>query len=295
MQLEDLARKAQHLERRSRFLAQSQYSGLYRSAFRGQGIEFSEVREYSEGDDIRLVDWNVSARNQTLYIKKMIEERDRNVLLLVDTSASLGFGSVRRTKFDLLQEIASLFVLAGFYARDRVSLALYGERVESYFPPRKGWNHAVRLIREMVSVSPAGSGKDLEPVWHFLNSPGIRRSLVLILTDFEAPLTVSNRLSVAARKHEILCFLTSDPREWELPKIGRVRLRDPETGRVRLVDTGQVGESFRSRAAERRQSLTRVLSGTGIDWVEFSTGTDYEVPLRRFLEVRSTRRGCRRR
>lgn len=260
-------------------------------------MEFAEVREYCEGDDVRLIDWNVSARSQSLFVKKMVEERDRNILLLLDTSGSLRFGSVRRSKFDLQVELASIFVLSAFYAGDRLSLALAGARVDLFIPPAKGWNHAVRLIREMVSHQPAGRSADLGPVWSFLNSPGVPRSLVLFLTDFAAPLTPSGPFAVTARKHEIVTLLFSDPREWSLPKVGRVWLQDPETGERRLIDTGSgaLRKSFEEFAQDRRRGLLQTLSSNGVDWTEFSTATDYQASLRRFLASRTAKRGYRHR
>jgi len=295
MELETLLERVQRLELKSRHLARSQYSGLYQSAFRGVGMEFAEVREYGEGDDIRLIDWNVSARSQSLYVKRMVEERERNVLLILDTSGSLRFGSVKRTKFDLLVELASLFALSGFHARDRVSLALIRAKVELFIPAAKGWNHAARLIREMVSCTPSRSVDNLEQVWGFLNSPGVPRSLVFLLTDFQAPLAPSNSFSAACRKHEMVAVLGSDPREWALPKVGRIRLRDPETGAVQVVNTNsrRVREEYRANGQARRNELKTLLLNNGVDWAEFSTGSEYETSLRRFLERRSLKKGYR--
>jgi uncharacterized protein (DUF58 family) len=297
MDLERLLAQARHLELKTRHLARSHYAGLYRSAFRGLGMEFADVREYSEGDDVRLIDWNVSARSQSLFVKRMAEERERNVLLLLDSSGSLRFGSVRRTKFDLLLELGSLLVISGFYAKDRVSLAVFGARVDLYVAAAKGWNHAARLIREMVSRRPEGFALDIEQVWSFLNSPGVPRSLVILLTDFQAPLKPSNSFSAACRKHEAVAILVSDPREWELPEVGRIRVQDPETGRTGLVDTGsaEVRDQYRRNGQRRREQVFRLLHTTGVDWVEFSTASEYESTLRRFLEMRSLRRGCRHR
>lgn len=295
MRLDELLAKALRLELKSRYLARSHFGGLYRSAFKGQGMEFAEVREYTEGDDIRLIDWNVSARSHSLYVKKMVEERERNILLLLDTSGSLRFGTVRRTKFDLLVELASLFVLTAFYARDRLSLALATSRVDLFIPPAKGWNHAARLIREMVSRQAIGRVADMEAVWNFLNSPGVRRSLVILLTDFTVPLAASNHFCAATRKHEILAIFASDPREWSLPNVGLTRLEDPETGQVKVIHTGreEVRSEFHKRAAARRSEVLRILGVNDVDWAEFSTGTDYEASLRRFLEARALRRGYR--
>jgi uncharacterized protein (DUF58 family) len=229
-------------------------------------------------------------------VKRMVEERERHVLLLLDTSGSLCFGSRNRSKFDLLLELAALLAISGFYARDRVSLALFSARVDLFVPAAKGWNHTARLIREMVSRQPQGSAGDLEPVWNFLISPGIPRSLVLMLTDFQAPFKPSNTLAAGCRKHELVLLLLSDPREWDLAPVGRMRLEDPESGRSRVVNTNseELRKSYREAGLRRRAELQRLLHANQVDWVELSTAAAYESTLRRFLEARSVRRGCRR-
>jgi uncharacterized protein (DUF58 family) len=295
MDIDDLIARAQRLEMKTRSLARSRYAGLYQSAFRGQGMEFSEVRPYSEGDDIRLIDWNVSARSQTLHVKRMIEERERNVLVVLDTSGSLGFGSVRRSKFELAAELASVLVLAAFFARDRVSLASFSSKMDLFIPAAKGWTHAARLIREIAALKPGGRAQSLEAAWNFLNSPGIPRSLAFILTDYQAPLVSGNPLSIASRKHELVFFLLSDPREWTLPESGCIRVSDPETGQSRLIHTGKASlrREFEKAAAGHRTSMLEMLCSRSIDSVEFSTGADYESQLRRFLQSRAAKRGYR--
>jgi len=291
MELDRLLARARHLELKTRHLARSHYTGLFRSAFRGQGMEFAEVREYSEGDDVRLIDWNVSARSQSLYVKRMAEERERNVLLLVDGSGSLAFGSVRRTKSDLLVEIASLLVISAYFARDRVSLAVFRSKVEPYVPAAKGWNHAARLIREMVSMHPHGRAGNLEAVWAFLNSPGVPRSLVLCLSDFQAPWLPSNSFAAACRKHELVTVLVSDPREWSLPPVGRIRLHDPETGGGRVINTrsAKLRSAYEDRARHTRKEVEQLFRSNGVEWLELSTGSAYEAALRRFLELRGAK------
>jgi uncharacterized protein (DUF58 family) len=296
MEINDLMARAQRLEIRSRFLARSRYVGLYRSAFRGQGVEFAEVREYSEGDDIRLIDWNVSARSQSLYVKRMEEERERNVLLALDTSASLDFGSVARTKFSLLVEVGALLALSGSCAKDRISLALLRDRVERYIAPAKGPNHAARLVREMLACIPEGRGSSMGLAWSFLNSPGVPRSLVFLLTDFQCPVSAGAGFASACRKHEMVAVLVSDPREWSLPDVGRLRIRDPESGETRTVDTHDRGLrlGYEQNAQKRREAVLGVLRGYGADWVELSTSGEYEPALRRFFEARTIRKGDRR-
>ena len=259
-------------------------------------MEFSEVREYADGDDVRLIDWNVTARSQSLYVKRMVEERERNVLLVLDTSGSLSFGSVRRTKFELVIELAAVLILSAFFARDRVSLACFSSKVDIFIPAAKGWTHTARLIRELASRRPSGSCENMESVWSFLNSPAVPRSLTFLLTDFQSPLIPGNTFAIICRKHEMVLILVSDPREWKLPEIGRMRIRDPETGRTRVINTSatSVRTEFERVSAEKRAGVRSMLANNGADFVEFDTGADYERQLRRFLEVRTARKGYRR-
>jgi uncharacterized protein (DUF58 family) len=297
MELNELISRAAKLELKAKHLVGSRFAGLFQSAFRGQGMEFQEVREYAEGDDVRLIDWNVSARTSSLHVKRMTEERERSVLLVFDISGSIAFGSTLRTKFDLLLEIGALFTLAGFYSRDRVSLALVRDRIEMFVPPGKGWSHAARLIREMVAAHPEGGAGGFEPVWSFLNAPGVPRSLVLVLTDFQVPIAASDSFAVACRKHEVVMALASDQREIRLPNSGRTWFQDPESGQRCLVNTNQPGlrQEYEKNAQEKRGELTSLLRHHGVDWVELDTASDYEIPLRNFLTSRSARTGYRRR
>jgi uncharacterized protein (DUF58 family) len=287
-----LMARAERLAIKSRHLAQSRYAGLYQSAFRGQGMEFVEVREYSEGDDVRLIDWNVSARSQSLYVKRMAEERERNVLILLDISGSMAFGSAGQSKFDLLLELGALFVLSAFCSKDRVSMAFHRSKVERYIPPAKGPEHAARLIREMVLQKPGGGAADTESVWGFLNSPGLPRSLVLLLSDFQVPMKSGNALAVSCRKHEVVAILVSDPREWNLPRVGRIRLADFESGQYCIINTNHADarEAYRKKALQQRTELIHLLERSGADWIEFSTDAEYESKLRAFLERRHIRR-----
>jgi uncharacterized protein (DUF58 family) len=296
MELNELLARAGRLELKSRFLARSRYAGLYRSAFRGQGMEFAEVREYSEGDDVRLIDWNVSARSQALYVKRMAEERERNVIVVLDTSGSLDFGSIRRTKFDLMTELASVLILSAFFGRDRVSLACFGTKLDLFVPAAKGWTHAARLIREIAACRPQGICERMDAVWSFLNSPAVPRSLAFLMTDFQAPLLPGNAFAISCRKHELVVVLVSDSREWRLPDVGLIRVRDPETGQASLVNTHEkrLAAEFARAAAEKRDAILNLLAGNGADFVEFETGADYDAGLRRFLEARAAKRGYRR-
>jgi uncharacterized protein (DUF58 family) len=292
----ELVARARRLQVKARHLALSQFAGLYRSAFRGQGMEFAEVREYAAGDDIRLIDWNVSARSPSLYVKRMAEERERNVLIAIDTSASLRFGTRLRTKFELVQEVAALLALACAYGKDRVSLVLFGGRIEAFIPAAKGWTHTERIVRDIASAQPAPQAEASEAIWHFLNSAPVPRSLLFLFTDFLGPLRPGNTFSAACRKHQPIAFVVSDPREWELPSVGRLRVRDPETGRLGLIHTGRRSEreAYSERAQQVRAGVHRTLKSAGIDFLELDAGADYEIALRRFLESRIAKTGYRR-
>ncbi len=292
----ELVVRAHRLQVKARHLALAQFAGLYRSAFKGQGMEFADVREYATGDEIRLIDWNVSARSQSLYVKRMAEERERSVLLAMDTSASLAFGTIRRTKFELVQELSALLALACSCGGDRVSLALFRSKVDGFIPAAKGWTHTERIVREIASARPQGPAPDLEPFWAFVNSAVVPRSLLFFLADFQVPLRPSNGLLAACRKHQVIAILVSDPREWSLPPVGRIRVTDPESGRRRLINTGRQAtrEAYEKSASQVRATVTRTLGMAGIQSVELTTGADYEVPLRRFLEARIARTGYRR-
>jgi uncharacterized protein (DUF58 family) len=292
----ELLARARRLHVKARHLALSQFAGLYRSAFRGQGMEFADVREYAAGDEIRLIDWNVSARSTSLYVKRMAEERERNVLIAIDTSASLGFGTARRTKFELAQEVAALLALACAYAKDRVSLALLGARVEAFIPAAKGWTHIERIISEIASARAIAPGCGCDAVWGFLNSAPVPRSLLFLVTDFEGPIRPGNSFSAACRKHQAVAVLVSDPREWELPAVGRLRVADPETGESRVIHTGRSAsrEEYKARAGRVRAAVLGTLKSAGVERLELDTGADYEILLRRFLEARIARTGYRR-
>ena len=284
----DLLRHVRRIEIRSRRLVNSLFLGEYHAVFRGRGIEFSEVREYIPGDDIRTIDWNVTARLGTPYVKKFVEERELTVLLVVDVSASGTFSSVGKTKREVAAEVSALLALSAIQNQDRVGLLAFSDRVEQFISPAKGRRHVLRLIRELLSLQPANLGTSISAALDFANRILRRRAVVFLLSDFADRAGFEVPLRVLSRKHDVVAIAISDPRELDLPDIGVVELQDAETGEAVLVDTSErrVRELYRQQVdAERtrRQHLFRV---NGIDFIELSTASSYVEPLMAFFRRR---------
>jgi uncharacterized protein (DUF58 family) len=289
MSPEEVTREVRRLEITTRHLVRDIMAGEYSSAFRGRGVEFAEVREYQPGDDIRTIDWNVTARLGAAYVKRYLEERELTVLFVADRSASSGFGSVRRTKSDLTTEVCAVLALAAARNNDRVGAVFATDRVEHYVAPRKGRRQALRVISDLLSFQPSGSGTDLGAALTYLEPMLHRRAVVFLISDFlgagyEAPL---GRL---ARRHDVIALQLIDPRERELPDVGLVTLWDPENGSWRVVDTGDRGlrERFRARAATFDATLERTLLESGADLLRLETGKSYAEPLLAFFRRRES-------
>jgi uncharacterized protein (DUF58 family) len=271
-------------------LVEGLISGNYRSAFRGRGIEFSEVREYRPGDDIRAIDWKVTARFNAPFVKEFVEERDLNVYIVFDVSGSTEFGS-QRSKKEVGTEVAASIMFSALGNNDNVALALFTDRVERFIPPRKGRRHVLRLLRELIYFEPEGRGTDMESSLMYLNRIIKRRGIVFIITDclsgdFERP------LQILRKRHDVVLVTLSDIREEELPDVGYVLLEDSEIGEQVVVNTGDRGfrEAYRALAQERRKDLREKMRRLKVDMVEVGTGEPFHVPLRRFFAARARRR-----
>jgi uncharacterized protein (DUF58 family) len=286
----ELLRKIRRIEIRARRLVDHLFLGEYHSVFRGRGLEFSEVREYQPGDDVRIVDWNVTARMGTPYVKKFVEERELTVYLLVDASASEGFSTVPQTKAELAAEIGALLALAAVRNNDRVGLIAFTDQVERFLPPRKGSQHVLRLIRELLYMRPHRRGTDIAAALGFLSRVARRRSVAFILSDFLAS-DYEAALRVAARRHDIIAISLSDPREMELPAAGLLELEDPETGQRIIVDSGDAGvrQRYAEAAQRRREERRRLLSAVGVDEVPILTDRPYVQSLMAFFQARARR------
>jgi uncharacterized protein (DUF58 family) len=286
----ELLRKIRRIEVRARRLVDQLFLGKYHSVFRGRGLEFSEVREYQPGDDVRIIDWNVTARMGTPYVKKFVEERELTIYLLVDMSASEGFSTAPQTKAELAAEIAALLALAAVHNNDRVGLIAFTEQVERFLPPRKGSQHVLRLIRELLYLSPARRGTDIAAALGFLSRVARRRSVAFLFSDFLVG-GYEAALRVAARRHDIIAISLSDPREAELPNAGLLELEDPETGERIVVDSGnaRVRQRYVEDGQRRREERRRLLSAVGVDEVPILTDRPYVQSLMAFFQARARR------
>jgi uncharacterized protein (DUF58 family) len=286
----EILQRVRRLEIRTRRLVEESLAGSYHSVFRGRGMEFSEVREYEPGDDVRTIDWNVSARLGHPFVKKFVEERELTVVLMVDASGSSRFGTGTSTKLSLSAEIAALLAFSAIRNQDRVGLLLFTDRIENYVPPRKGRQHGLRVLRDVLAADPRGRGTDLRLALEYLQNVATKRAVVFLLSDFQDE-GYERALRVAARKHDVTALRVMDPREMTLPPVGLVAVRDPETGDVGVVDGGsrRVREAYARRASDRDESVRRTLQSCGVDLLEVSTAEPYEVPLVRFFRERARR------
>lgn len=286
----EIAKKVQRIRIRTNRLVNAGLGGEYHSVFRGRGMEFSEVREYVPGDDVRSIDWNVTARTGVPHVKKFVEERDLTAMLVIDLSGSAAFGSRYLTKRELMAELAGLLAFAAVKNNDRVGALFVTDRIERYLPPRKGLDHALVIVRDALYLKPAGVKTDLALA--FRNTAALlkQRAVVFVLSDFLATGWEQN-LKILRRRHDVVAIPVSDPAEAALPDFGLVRLRDAETGVVRVFDAGD--PAFRAAWGARGGAFpdaAKVLRSAAIDSIPLSTDTPYEKPLVRFFKERERRK-----
>ncbi len=262
-------------------------SGEYQSVFKGHGMEFSEVRTYIEGDDIRSIDWNVTARTGEPYVKKFIEERELTVMLVVDASASGNFGTIKQMKAEMGVELCALLAFSAIKNNDRVGLLIFTSEVEKYIPPKKGKNHVLRVIRELLYFQPEKKKTDINEAVSFLNRVQRKKAVVFFVSDFFSS-NFESAFRVASRRHDIIAVSISDPREKIIPNVGLIELRDPETNDIILVDSSS--KSFRNRFRKENEKRTAALQNlfrsVGVDLIEISTDTGYVEPLVKFFKKR---------
>lgn len=287
MMLAEVLRQVRLLEIRSRHLVKDVLAGEYSSVFKGRGVEFADVREYQPGDDVRTIDWKVTARTGTAYVRRYVEERELTILFLVDHSASGIFGSRVRTKADLATEVCAVLALTAARNNDRVGAVLFTDQVEQFVPPRKGRKHVLRVIREMLSFAPQGSGTSLTVALEFVNRVVRGRGVIFIVSDFLA-IGYESALTATARRHDTISVWVHDPRERELPDVGLLAVRDAESGHWCYIDSSSpaVREHFRRRAAEFGATLRRSLRRPGVDLISLETGQSYVAPLLAFFRMR---------
>ncbi len=283
-------RTVRKIQIRTSHLVSDLFAGQYQSVFKGRGMEFADVRLYQPGDDVRTIDWNVTARTSVPHVKRFAEERELTVMLLVDASASTSFGSVRQTKQALAAELGALLAFSAITNNDKVGLLMFSDRVELALPPRKGTRHVLRVIREILSLEPAGRGTDIEGALEHLRHVTKRRCVVFLVSDFMAS-GWKRALRVASRRHDVVAIVLEDPREAELPAVGMVELEDTETGERYVVDTNdaRTREAFAARAAAARAERDRTLRVGDVDSVVVSTHAPYTQALVRFFRKRERR------
>src|SRR6266487_2399292 len=294
METADILKKIRILEIKTRGLVETAFAGNYHSVFKGRGMNFEDVREYQPGDEIRAIDWNVTARLGTAFVKQFTEERELTVMLIVDVSASGNFGSTTQSKRELAAEVACLLAFSAIRNNDKVGLLLFSDRVELFIPPKKGRSHTLRLIREILFFQSEGRGTAPALALDYLNRIVTRRAVVFFISDFQAP-DFSHPLAVSGRRHDFIAIHIQDEREKILPSIGMITLEDAETGEQIGVNTMDraTRRSFADFAHEQEVELSRTLRRNNIDAIALRTGKDYLPALRSFFKQRERRLSVR--
>lgn len=288
----EILRQVRRIEIYTNRVVNETMAGRYESVFKGRGIEFDEVREYQPGDEIRTIDWNVTARTGRPYIKRFIEERELTVMLLVDLSRSTAFGSIRQLKSRLAAELCAVLAFSAIKNHDKIGLLLFTDRIERFIPPKKGVRHVLRVIREVLSFEPVGHGTDVRLALEYLGRVMRRKSVVFLVSDFCVDDDVRAPLTVANRRHDVIAVHLVDPRQETLPPVGWVRLEDAETGQTVLLHSAHLAtrQRYERWATERRRQLEEVWRAARMDVVEVRTDRPYVEPLVRFFRMRSRRR-----
>jgi len=286
----ELLKQVRQIEIRTKGLVNQVFSGEYHSVFKGRGMEFSEVREYQFGDDIRNIDWNVTARFGRPFVKIFEEERELTVILMVDLSGSLIFGSVDKTKQQIAAEISAILAFSALKNNDKVGLILFTDKIEKFVPPRKGDKHVLRIIREVLSFEPEGKSTNLKAALEYMNNAIKRRSIVFLLSDFMDS-DYEKILRIVGKKHDLIGMVLIDRREDEIPDMGLVKFTDAETGNERWVDTGdrRTRFLFRKMRERDRENLQSLFLSSRLDSIEIETGQNYIKPLVQFFKMRERR------
>ncbi len=287
---QEVMQQIRRIHIRTRRMVNEILAGQYESVFKGQGMEFREVRAYVPGDDIRAIDWNVTARTGEPHVKVMAEERELTVMLMVDMSGSGRFGSVSRLKNELAAELCAVLAFSAIKNNDKVGLVVFTDDVELYVPPQKGSRHVLRVIREVLYFEPKGTGTDIPKALHYLNGVVRRKAVVFLVSDFMAD-DYEAALRVANRRHDVVAVTISDPREMTLPDVGLVSVRDAETGRETLVNTSddKVRTAYAKAARDRNEQREAILKRNRVDTMRASTDASYVEEIHRFFKMRERR------
>ena len=281
MEASEIIKKVRKIEIKTRGLSQNIFAGQYHSAFKGRGMAFSEVREYQYGDDVRDIDWNVTARFHRPHVKVYEEERELTVMLLVDLSGSLDFGSVQQTKRDLVTEIASTLAFSAIQNNDKIGVILFTDRIEKYIPPKKGRKHILYIIHELLNFKPAGIRTDIGMAVSYLTQVMKRRCTAFLLSDFYSRSDFSKPIQIANSKHDVVAIQVYDPRAKSLPDIGLMKVRDAETGHEMIIDTSsaKLRQAHARYWIEREDLLNRTFAKSKVDWTSVATNENFTKAL----------------
>ena len=292
MEATDLFKKVRKIEIKTRGLTNHIFSGQYHSAFKGRGMTFSEVREYQYGDDIRNIDWNVTARFHKPFVKIFEEEREMTVMLLIDVSGSNDFGSVDATKRDITAELAAVLAFSAIQNNDKVGVIFFSDQIEKFIPPKKGSSHILRIIREIVTFTPQHKGTNIGEGLKFLTSAIKKRTTAFLISDFVTSKPFEQEMRIAARKHDLISLRITDKRELIIPKIGLVRFRDNETDKEFWVDTSTNAwnQAYQKYVQHETTTLNKTFASNGVDNTLIYTDEDYVKPLMQLFKRRESRR-----
>ena len=286
-----LLKKVRKIEIKTKGLSNHIFAGEYQTAFKGKGMAFSEVREYQPGDDVRSIDWNVTARYNAPFVKVFEEEREMTVMLLIDVSASGNFGTQEQFKRELATELSAILAFSAIKNNDKVGVIFFTDKVEQFIPPKKGKSHILRIIREVLAFQPTGKGTDIAGALEYFNSVIKKRSICFILSDFMSK-EFDRPLKIASKKHDLVALRIHDTREDILPNVGLVPMQDAETEEMIFVDTSskKVRDNFAKNRLQATEKLRKLFPASGVDLIDITTGTDYVKPLMNFFKTRGSRR-----
>lgn len=288
METSEILKRVRKIEIKTRGLSQNIFAGQYHSAFKGRGMAFSEVREYQFGDDVRDIDWNVTARFHHPYIKVFEEERELTVMLLIDVSGSLDFGTRNQLKHDMVTEIASTIAFSAIQNNDKIGVIFFSDRIEKYIPPKKGRKHILYIIREMIDFKPESNKTDVRQAVEFMSSVMKRRSTVFLISDFYIKESLQKPLQIAGSRHDVMAIQVYDPLAKELPDVGLIKVMDAESGHEMIIDTGskKLRMAHSKAWADRQASLRDDFAKSNIDWVSIATNEDYVRAMMRLFKQR---------
>ncbi|HOE62850.1 MAG TPA: DUF58 domain-containing protein [Candidatus Sumerlaeota bacterium] len=286
----EVLKKVRRIEIVTRRFVNDVMAGEYHSVFKGRGMEFDEVREYQQGDDIRTIDWNVTARTGSPHVKRYVEERELTVMLMVDASSSGRFGTTRWQKGEMATELCAVLAFSAIKNNDRVGLMIFTDQIEKFIPPKKGRRHVLRVIREIIAFRPTRGRTNLTVALDYINNILTRKSVVFLISDFFNN-DIRSALAITNKRHDLIAVSINDPRETRLPAAGIIEFEDAETGELVALDTSSLGvrTSFEGMASIERQEMTALLRSLNIDHIALSTSEDYTIPLIRFFRERAKR------